>query len=439
LADPGKIETGPPVSDKEKRAALERVLASTTFARSSQLRSLLKHICEMELAGRQDQLTEYQLAVDILARPKDVNLSDDSSVRNRAYELRQRLERYYSTEAADAPIRIDIPRGGYVPVYVRAARSGPRAVAIGPAPAERPRPPLRLIFGIALIAVAVICLGLGWWTGSHLSRQYPPTVLREAWGPLADTHSDMLIAIATNLHMLVRPHISPRPNLMPAPEGLYPLFRQTRPLDSHTRLDMEPAQLSIPLAELSAVATLARTRAAFGGGYEILPESDAPVPAILGRDTIFMGTPINSNAATFILNQQPLTVYTRADGTFVILDRRKPAGEGELFTSQMNGDVSPSLYYALLTVISRTDSNGRPRRIVVATGTGAAACIEAAIEFFCSELHMAGLKRRFADAGLNGFPPNYQVVIRCHAQGVRLMSFEYLMHVIPQKPPTLTP
>ena len=109
----------PPVSDSEKRETLESVLASATFARSAQLRALLRYICECELAGRLDDLNEYQIAVEVLGRRKDFSLSDDSSVRNRAYELRQRLEKFYTQEQPRAAIRIAIPRGGYVPYYAR--------------------------------------------------------------------------------------------------------------------------------------------------------------------------------------------------------------------------------------------------------------------------------------------------------------------------------
>ena len=49
----------PPVSEIEKREALEAVLNGATFARSAQLRAFLKYICEMEMAGRTAQLNEY--------------------------------------------------------------------------------------------------------------------------------------------------------------------------------------------------------------------------------------------------------------------------------------------------------------------------------------------------------------------------------------------
>src|SRR5436190_22456598 len=112
------VTSEPPVSENEKREALETALASTTFARSAQLRAFLRHICEKEIAGQTAQLNEYEIAVEALGRRKDVDLTDDSTVRNRAYELRQRLDKFYTTEQPPATLRIEIPRGGDVPAFL---------------------------------------------------------------------------------------------------------------------------------------------------------------------------------------------------------------------------------------------------------------------------------------------------------------------------------
>ena len=45
--------------DEHKRAALEAVLQSHTFARTDQLKCFLKYVCEMEMSGRGHELTEY--------------------------------------------------------------------------------------------------------------------------------------------------------------------------------------------------------------------------------------------------------------------------------------------------------------------------------------------------------------------------------------------
>ena len=57
------IPADPAVSGDEKSRALEEVLKSRTLARSEQLQGFLRYICEMELAGRGDEISEYSIAL----------------------------------------------------------------------------------------------------------------------------------------------------------------------------------------------------------------------------------------------------------------------------------------------------------------------------------------------------------------------------------------
>jgi len=108
----------PQVQDADKRAALEQVLRSATFLRASQVRNFLRYICEMEFAGRASTLHEYLIGVEALGRPTAYSTDDDSSVRRRAFALRQKLEEVYAKELTDAPVRIDVPKGSYVPRFI---------------------------------------------------------------------------------------------------------------------------------------------------------------------------------------------------------------------------------------------------------------------------------------------------------------------------------
>jgi len=112
------MSASPTIRDTEKRAALEEVLQSVTFVRASQVRNFLRYICEMEFAGRAAALHEYLIGVEALGRPTAYSTEDDSSVRRRAYALRQKLDEVYARELADAPIRIDVPKGSYVPHFI---------------------------------------------------------------------------------------------------------------------------------------------------------------------------------------------------------------------------------------------------------------------------------------------------------------------------------
>jgi hypothetical protein len=106
------------IPESDKRAALEQVLTSATFVRASQVRNFLRYICEMELRGLGHTLHEYLIGVEALGRPNAYSTDEDSTVRRRAYALRRKLDEVYAGELADAPIRIVVPKGSYVPFFV---------------------------------------------------------------------------------------------------------------------------------------------------------------------------------------------------------------------------------------------------------------------------------------------------------------------------------
>jgi len=108
-----------PISSEEKRQAISRVLSSRALGRSEQLRAFLRYVCEAELEGRSHEVNEYALGVYVLRRPEGYSPAEDSCVRSRAYELRNRLRTYYEAESPDDPIRIEIDKGGYIPRFER--------------------------------------------------------------------------------------------------------------------------------------------------------------------------------------------------------------------------------------------------------------------------------------------------------------------------------
>ena len=112
------------VDESDKRAAMEQVLQSATFLRASQVRNFLRYICEMELAGRASALHEYLIAVEAMGLPTSYSTDDDSSVRRRAYALRQKLDSVYANELTQAKVRIEVPKGSYVPRFVPVEASG---------------------------------------------------------------------------------------------------------------------------------------------------------------------------------------------------------------------------------------------------------------------------------------------------------------------------
>ncbi|WP_296744145.1 hypothetical protein [Mesorhizobium sp.] len=99
------------------RETLERLLASETFGRSERARRLLRYLVEREQAGEADRLKGLSIAMDVFGKDRDFDPSTDAVVRVQAGRLRELLQHYFDNEGVAEPMRIAIPRGGYVPSY----------------------------------------------------------------------------------------------------------------------------------------------------------------------------------------------------------------------------------------------------------------------------------------------------------------------------------
>jgi hypothetical protein len=96
---------------------VERIVASPCFVKSPRLCSFLIYICDLFLRGRADEINELHIGEALFDRPANYDPSADGIVRSHASRLRQRLDQYFSEEGAQEPIRLLIPKGGYMPVF----------------------------------------------------------------------------------------------------------------------------------------------------------------------------------------------------------------------------------------------------------------------------------------------------------------------------------
>lgn len=99
--------------------ALQRVLASDTFTNAPRSRELLSFVTTESLAGRGHLLNERVIARSALGRPATMDTRTDASARVQARRTRELLDRYYSSEGGEEPVRISLPRGQYAATFLR--------------------------------------------------------------------------------------------------------------------------------------------------------------------------------------------------------------------------------------------------------------------------------------------------------------------------------
>jgi hypothetical protein len=204
---------------EEKRAALNLVCQSQTFARSDRLKDLLRFVCEAEISGHQGDLKEYIIGIEALGRREGYSPSEDSSVRSRAYELRRKLEKFYATEASNASVRIEIPRGSYIPRFIHAPVSEQPDPPVRPAgvlpwiPAAIPEAARKTLAPLLVVFLAGVVLTAGAMTALNgvVSRGQAPRSgawtpdLEAIWKPLIDSKAPILVSFQTRLFFRVGP------------------------------------------------------------------------------------------------------------------------------------------------------------------------------------------------------------------------------------------
>jgi hypothetical protein len=118
---------------------LERILNSAQLVTSPSLSRFLRYIVEETLAGRSAEIREYTLGVYVFDRGDDFNPRLDPIVRVQARNLRGRMARYYEGPGAEDPIRIELPKGTYVPIFHKRVVEAAAEPAVEPAVEETPR------------------------------------------------------------------------------------------------------------------------------------------------------------------------------------------------------------------------------------------------------------------------------------------------------------
>jgi hypothetical protein len=207
----------------ERLALLDRVSRSPQLRRALRLRELLLYIGRQSVANGRTNLHEQEIGCAVFGRPAHYDTSQDNIVRVNATELRKRLENYFATDGAHEAWVLEIPRGGYSPVFSRRAASvlttpqssnghesvsvEPLAVLEAPAPdvtGSRSAQPAARRHGSLVMAgiIAGLCIACGslFWQNRVLRQQMhswqTTPALRSFWGRFLgdDRETDVILA-----------------------------------------------------------------------------------------------------------------------------------------------------------------------------------------------------------------------------------------------------
>jgi adenylate cyclase len=182
----------PSPSEAAVRQQLGKILSSPEFQRSPMMRGFFHFIVEKTLAGQAQEIKGYTVATQVLGRRADFDAGKDPIVRILAGRLRRALERYYLTKGREDSVRIDIPKGAYVPTFQEGWDEKPSG---------RADPLLALPSGPAVAVMPLLNL-----TGDKKQEYFADGLAEELTSELARYQDLRVIAFQSTLHWKGKEH-----------------------------------------------------------------------------------------------------------------------------------------------------------------------------------------------------------------------------------------
>ena len=148
---------------EELLALCQRIIDSGILGRSKHYSALLQYLVKCSLSGKSPK--EIELAIDVLKRDSDFDVSNDSTVRVYVYQLRKKLDSYYERFEHDASYRIIIPKGQYT-----IALQQKKLPSVDRPAYKTQKQKLGLNNGLLLAAVILLATNLAYMTITNQSK-----------------------------------------------------------------------------------------------------------------------------------------------------------------------------------------------------------------------------------------------------------------------------
>lgn len=209
IEDGGGIASGSAEQKETVREEMARILHSEYFRSSPRSGQFLRFVVEHTLEGRQGQLKERLIGIEVFGRKPSYLTEGDSVVRVRATEVRKRLSQYYANLPRSSACRIEIPPGSYIPQFLAWDGTTERGEAVtseqvashlpvSPPPAERGR--FRVGIAVLFVILPAVVLAAYWLSAGHRAQAFTDTneaQLEQFWEPALRDPKSVLISIGS--------------------------------------------------------------------------------------------------------------------------------------------------------------------------------------------------------------------------------------------------
>jgi hypothetical protein len=371
------IQPWPDCLEHDPRLTLSRrIVAGRHFAKSPLLSKFFLYVVTETLAGRQAEITEHQIGVQVFGRSPRYLTVEDNIVRNYARQLRRRLAEHFAAEGSSESLRVEIPHGGYIPVFIRASDVNPAgehpngplpvnagthlasdsplssSAAIGP----RLNWQRLLLRASVLTACAAVLISLTWFAAArtHASRRAPEPA-QPLWAALFDGPANSYIVPADAGFNLLE-DLSGRPlPLADYIKGGY-LELPLAKVDPHSAQDLRSQQFT-SFVDLQIVTALARL-SEFNPQRVILRfPRDLRLDDLKNANAVIIGSVGSNPWASIAGDSTNFRIVYREDMQGATLVNTKPQpGEAASYVSHWNEPAHET--FAVVSFLPNLSGNG---------------------------------------------------------------------------------
>jgi hypothetical protein len=393
----------------------QRIVASRSFAKSVLLSRFLLYVCEREITGKTDEISEHQIGVHVFGRRPGYHPGEDNIVRNYARQLRHRLDQYFLEEGREEELRLSIPRGKYVPVFskhhfqerpllvVTESETDSGGVLETLAPivptAQSVEPPRRhwFIAGVAALLV-LVCLAVA-WAVAHRSPAYSADSLHPLWASLFDKNHQTLVVPSDDGIVMIQNLTGHLVSLSEYINRDYLSLKSPYKIDEQNMRDLD-AQRYTNVTDLNAVVRFSRLSEANAGHFVVQYSRELHMEDLKDANVILLGSSFSNPWAELFektLNFQ--FEYQPHPNASHIVNRHPQAGELPVYENDANEPSHRT--YAVIGFVPNLNNTGW---VLLAEGLTMAGT-QAAVDTLFNPVVMRPLLDQFrnADGSLSPF------------------------------------
>jgi len=413
-------------STREKQAQVGKILVSHTLHGSESLCKLLRYLAHHALENSGNSPKEYQIATEVFGRPENFDPHQDSMVRVQVGRLRTKLGEYYSSEGAQDPIRVELPKGTYTLTFRENPSVHGVETADGPSEASamsRRQDPLPFRWTAALVVLSFLLTAALAVTADRLllrrvaqahliSDTVPPAAVsvRTFWGGFLTGHQAPWV-VFSNASFVGRPDSGMR-------------YFDAKRDGKLTTLDHYTG-----VGEVLAVHTLDATFRQMQQDLRVKRGSLFSLDDAKNNDLIFLGSPSENLTLSEIPTTKDFTFQTMhccsREGNVEIVNQRPATGEERAYLATPSNQPLTDDYAVIALVHGLKVSHS----VLILAGTTTIGT-QAAAEYVCDANSLNDLLNRLQVSSVADLKPFEAVIHAKVVRGVPVSSELVALHKV---------